>query len=108
MAPVTLYFLQTSRAIRTAWLLEELGVDYNVVYHDREANGDTPEKFRNEVPVGRAPAIKDGNLILLESGAIAEYVELIFMGNERLNSRTVRWLRTLIDTSARLTTSPIA
>ena len=72
MAPITLYFLQTSRAIRTAFLLEALGLDYNVEYFDREANGDTPGNFRKSVPVGRAPAIKDGNLVLVESSAIAE------------------------------------
>jgi glutathione S-transferase len=49
-----------------------LGLDYNVEYFDREANGDTPSAFRKSVPVGRAPAIKDGDLVLVESSAIAE------------------------------------
>jgi len=72
MAPITLYFLQTSRAIRTAFLLEALGVDYNVEYFNREADGSTPDEFRKTVTVGRAPAIKDGDLVLVESAAIAE------------------------------------
>ena len=70
--PITLYFLQTSRSIRTAWLLEELGLEYNVERFDREANGDTPSAYRKNVAVGRAPAIKDGGMVLVESGAIAE------------------------------------
>jgi glutathione S-transferase len=72
MAPITLYFLQMSRSIRTAFLLEALEVDYKVEYFDREGNGDTPQTFRKDVPVGRAPAIKDGDLVLVESNAIAE------------------------------------
>ena len=36
---ITLYFLQSSRSIRIAWLLEELGLDYKVVCFDREEDG---------------------------------------------------------------------
>lgn len=72
MAPIILYFLQTSRAIRTAFLLEALRLDYSVEFFNREADGNTPSNFRKNVPVGRAPAIRDGNLILVESSAIAE------------------------------------
>ena len=42
---ITLYFLQSSRAIRIAWLLEELGLEYKVVYFDREAGGAAPREF---------------------------------------------------------------
>lgn len=78
MAPITLYFLQSSRAIRTAFLLEELGLDYNVEFFDRDANGNAPEEFRRAVPLGRSPAIKDGDLLLVESSAIAEYVMSLY------------------------------
>lgn len=71
---ITLYFLQTSRAIRTAWLLEELGLPYNVEYFDREPTMDTPALYREKsgFTAGRSPAIKDGNLSIIESSAIAE------------------------------------
>ncbi|WPH01514.1 low molecular weight phosphotyrosine protein phosphatase [Acrodontium crateriforme] len=74
--PITLYFLQTSRAVRIAWLLEELGLDSNVEYHDREANMDTPMSYRFKpgMAVGRSPGISDGNVNLIESVAIAEYL----------------------------------
>lgn len=75
MAPrITLYFLQTSRAIRTAFLLEALELDYQVEVFNREDNGDTPDRFRKCVPVGRAPAITDDGLTIVESAAIAEYL----------------------------------
>jgi glutathione S-transferase len=71
---ITLYFLQTSRAIRTAWLLEELGLDYKVEYFDREPTMDTPASYREKsgFASGRSPAIRDGNLSIIESAAIAE------------------------------------
>lgn len=72
MAPITLYFLQASRAIRSAFLLEALGLDYNVEYFNREANGDPPQTFRKHVAFGRAPAITDGDVTVVESAAIAE------------------------------------
>jgi len=72
MSKITLYSLQTSRSIRIAFLLEALGLDYGVEKYDREANGDTPSEFRKRVPVGRAPAIRDGELLLVESSAITE------------------------------------
>lgn len=71
----TLYFLQASRSIRTAWLLEELGLEYNSVFFPRENNkapADFKEKSGN--PLGKAPALEDGGLLVTESGAIAEYV----------------------------------
>ncbi|KAH9862545.1 hypothetical protein IAQ61_009962 [Plenodomus lingam] len=74
MAPITLYFLQTSRAIRSAFLLEALELEYQVEVFNREANGDTPDAFRKHVPVGRAPAITDNGLTIVESAAIAEYL----------------------------------
>jgi glutathione S-transferase len=45
MPPITLYFLQASRCIRTAWLLEELGLDYELVFSDR-VNQKAPEDFK--------------------------------------------------------------
>lgn len=75
MPPITLYFLQASRSIRTAWLLEELGLDYEVKFSDR-VNQKAPEEFKlaSGNPLGKFPTIKDGNLTIGESGAISEYV----------------------------------
>lgn len=73
---IILYFLQASRSIRIAWLLEELGMDYNVVFYNREKSMAAPEEFK-EVSggtMGKAPVLKDGNLIVEESGAITQYV----------------------------------
>jgi len=73
--PLTLYFLQASRSIRIAWLLEELGVPYESIFFpriDNKAPADFKEKSRNAL--GKAPVLIDGELRLTESGAIAQYV----------------------------------
>jgi hypothetical protein len=76
MAPtsnITLYFLQASRSIRIAWLLEELGLSYESIFFPRENNkvpADFKEKSGNSL--AKAPALKDGSLVITESGAITE------------------------------------
>lgn len=70
MPQITLYFLQASRSIRTAWLLEELGLDYEVKFAPRE-NGAAPSWIKEEIGgLGKFPALKDGGLLLFESGNI--------------------------------------
>ena len=69
---ITLWFLQASRSIRIAWLLEELGLDYEVKFADREG-GLAPPEFRKKVGgLGKFPALQDGDMFIQESGAITE------------------------------------
>ncbi len=76
MPDLTLYFLQATRSIRIAWLLEELGLDYKLEMYDREDTGLAPAGFKQSCGTmfGKAPVLKDGKLTLQESGAITEYV----------------------------------
>jgi len=72
---ITLYFLQSSRSIRIAWLLEELKLPYKSIFFPRENNkapGDFKEKSGNTL--GKAPSLKDGEVVVWESGAISELV----------------------------------
>lgn len=71
---ITVYFLGASRAIRTTWLLEELDLPYNVVYADRAPNGVAPPEFKAKIPapLKMSPTIKDGHIVVQESGAIME------------------------------------
>lgn len=79
MANITLYFLQASRSIRIAWLLEELGLDYKFHTYDRESTGLAPDAFKKTcgTGLGKAPVLHDGSLVLQESGAITEYDSLL-------------------------------
>jgi glutathione S-transferase len=72
---LTLYFLQASRAIRIAWLLEELELPYKSIFYPRE-NNKAPASFKSDSgnDLGKAPALKDGSLAIAESGAIAQSV----------------------------------
>ncbi|KAI1625326.1 glutathione S-transferase [Exophiala viscosa] len=73
---ITLYFLGASRAIRIAWLLEELSLPYELVSSPRASNGLAPPEFKAKIPtkLGKSPVIKDGNIVIQESAAIAEYI----------------------------------
>lgn len=73
---LTLYFLNSSRAIRVAWLLEELELPYKAICADRALNGLAPPEFKSKIPnaLGKSPTIEDGSLAVTESGAILEYL----------------------------------
>lgn len=73
MPKITLYFLQASRSIRTAWLLEELGVPYTLEFSNR-VDQKAPQAFKDasQNPMGKFPTLKDGDLVIWESGAITE------------------------------------
>ncbi len=79
-----LYFAPHTRALRIAWLLEELGLPYAL---ERFALGDPAmrdPRYRAVHPMGRVPALEDGDVTLFESGAIVQYL-LARHGNGRLH-----------------------
>ena len=71
---ITVYHLDTSRSERIVWLMEELGLAYALERIDRTPNIVAPDSLRAVHPLGRAPIIRDGAVLLAESGAIVEYV----------------------------------
>ncbi len=71
---ITVYHLTVSRSERIVWLMEELGLEYRMEVHPREANGASPPAMRAIHALGKAPIIRDGDTVLAESGAIVEYV----------------------------------
>lgn len=72
---ITVYFLGASRAIRIPFLLEELGTPYEVVFSNRSPAGVAPQDFKDKIPapLKKSPTIKDGDLVVQESGAIVQY-----------------------------------
>jgi glutathione S-transferase len=56
------------------WLLEELGLPYEVRRYEREKSGLAPKSLEAVHPLGKSPVIQDGEATLAESGAILEYL----------------------------------
>ena len=71
---ITVYHLETSRSERIVWLMEELALPYKMEVFPREPNGAAPPPFKEIHALGRAPAIRDGDTVLAESGAIVDYI----------------------------------
>jgi glutathione S-transferase len=74
-AVIILHHLETSRSHRILWLLEELGLPYEMVTHQRDPMTRlAPPALKAIHPLGKSPVIVDGDVTLAESGAIAEYL----------------------------------
>ena len=71
---LTVYHLNESRSVRVLWLLEELDVPYEIVRFQRDATRRAPAELAEIHPLGKSPVIRDGELVLAESGAIVEYL----------------------------------
>ena len=68
------HFAPNSRAGRIVWLLEELGLPYELnkmAFHPRDLKSDA---HRSRHPLGRVPVLEDGDVRIFESGAIIEYI----------------------------------
>ncbi len=83
---ITVYHLTSSRSERIVWLMEELGLDYELQRFQREQGGAAPEAMKGIHALGRAPVIRDGDTVLAESGAIVEYIVQRY-GGGRLSVR---------------------
>ena len=69
-----LHFAPTSRAVRVLWLLEELGLEYELNkmrFHPEDLKSN---EHRARHPLGRIPVLDDGDIRIWESGAIIDYV----------------------------------
>ena len=69
---IKLYHLPRTRSVRIIWLLEELGLDYEVEVLTGDAK--SAPAFLKISPFGKVPAIEDGDLVLTESVAIVQYI----------------------------------
>ena len=72
---ITVHHLENSRSQRVLWLLEELGLDYEVKRYER--NKQTmlaPPELKAVHPLGKSPVITDDGDVVAETGAIVEYL----------------------------------
>ena len=72
---ITLHHLENSRSQRVLWLLEELGLPYEIRHYKRDPKTMfAPPELRAVHPLGKSPVITDGEVTVAESGAIVEYL----------------------------------
>ncbi len=71
---ITVHFLNQSRAQRLLWLLEELGLEYEIKRYQRNSAFLAPKELKNIHPLGKSPVIEDDGKVIAESGAIFEYL----------------------------------
>jgi glutathione S-transferase len=72
---IIVHHLNNSRSQRVLWLLEELGLDYEVRRYQRDRKTMlAPPELRAVHPLGKSPVIEDAGQTLAESGAIVEYL----------------------------------
>jgi glutathione S-transferase len=72
---LTVHHLGVSQSERIVWLCEELAIPYKLVRYTRDPlTGLAPADYKALHPLGTAPIISDGDLVLPESGAIIEYI----------------------------------
>jgi len=84
MAKIEVHHLNNSRSQRVLWLLEELGLDYDIVRYRRDpVTRLAPPSLKAIHPLGKSPVIRDAGFLVAESGAIVEYLVGRY-GNGRL------------------------
>jgi glutathione S-transferase len=92
---IIVHHLNNSRSQRVLWLLEELGLPYDIVRYQRDPKTMlAPKELRAIHPLGKSPILQDGDVTLAESGAIVEYlIERYGQGRLRPTVGSPDWLR---------------
>jgi glutathione S-transferase len=72
---IEVHHLNESRSRRITWMLEELGQEYEVISYQRDAKTRlAPPELMLIHPLGKAPVLRDKGNVIIESGAIIEYL----------------------------------
>jgi len=71
---INIYHVPLTRSVRAIWTCEELGLDYTITPVDFSAEYRSSDEWRNINPVGKVPAMRDGDFLMFESGAMVQYL----------------------------------
>jgi glutathione S-transferase len=71
---IVVHHLENSRSQRILWLLEELGLPYDVKAYKRLKTLAAPPEMKRIHPLGKSPIIEDEGIVVAETGAIIEYL----------------------------------
>jgi glutathione S-transferase len=91
---ITVHHLADSRSQRILWLVEELGIEYEIKYYPRHLGQFSPPEYQALHGLGKSPIVTDGDRTIAESGAIIEYI-LELYGNGRMRPKVGgdEWVR---------------
>ena len=82
---LTVHHLNNSRSQRIIWLLEELGVDYQIKTYQRDpVTNLAPSELEAVHPLGKSPVLTDEGITVIESGAIIDYLLRNYGGGQFL------------------------
>ena len=71
---IRVHHLDHSQSMRVLWLLEELGLPYEIVPYARGRFKQAPDALKRIHPLGKSPVIEDDGQVIAETGAIAEHL----------------------------------
>lgn len=71
---ITLHCLEYSRAIRLAWLMEDLHQPYDLIIYERTEDFHAPQSLARVHPLGKSPVMEDADLVLAESATCLRYL----------------------------------
>lgn len=92
---IHIHHLNNSRSQRILWLMEELDIPYEIIHYKRLSPIPVaPPELKKIHPLGKAPIITDGDVIIAESGAIIEYIiDKYGQGKMRPVAASKDWIR---------------
>jgi len=93
----TLHHLQESQSFRILWLLEELGMVYELKIYKRTPELLAPPEYKAISPLGTSPTLTDGTTTLCESNAIMDYI----LDNATKNNGDTKNLRPTLESPER-------
>lgn len=80
---IRVHHLNNSRSQRILWILEEMGLEYDIVSYERDKETRlAPESLKDIHPLGKSPVLEDGTTKIAESGAIVHYLVRTYGGSE--------------------------
>ncbi|ANK80511.1 MAG: glutathione S-transferase [Rhizobiales bacterium NRL2] len=76
---IIVHHLEHSRSQRVLWFLEELGVEYDIkLYRRNPETNFAPPELKQVHPLGKSPVVEDAGRMIIESGAIIEYLSMTY------------------------------
>jgi len=83
-----LHHLNASRSQRLVWLLEELGLDHEIIHYTRDSETNlAPDTLLKVHPMGKSPLLEDDGVVIAETGAIAEFLMAKYDPDHKLHPR---------------------